>query len=308
MDRDLQCVVETAIEEATIGKAGGEPARIVSQQAASGGCIHDARTVELADGRRFFVKARRDTTSMPGVFAREAEGLRALADAATLDDALRVPEVIAVVDAPTSAPSALVLEAIDIGSPGAGFFETFGRGFAALHRATSPDGRIGFARDNYLGATPQPNGWKDEWVDFWREHRLGHQLRLARANGVSDPTLDRLGDRLLERLDDYLGPVDEPSLLHGDLWGGNYLADAAGRPVLIDPAAYYGHREADLAMTRLFGGFESAFYRAYEEAWPLTPGARERGAIYELHHMLNHLNLFGGGYRSGCLERLRRLV
>ncbi len=146
-------------------------------------------------------------------------------------------------------------------------------------------------------------------MDFWRSHRLGFQLRLAREHGVSDDELDRLGDRLMDRLDAWIDLSDEPAcLLHGDLWGGNYLSDENGDPVLIDPAVYYGHREADLAMTRIFGGFEPAFYRAYEDEWPLPPGSEDRLPLYELYHLLNHLNLFGRSYRGRCVGILRRYV
>ncbi|MEM8933099.1 MAG: fructosamine kinase family protein [Acidobacteriota bacterium] len=303
MDRATRRIVEALIEQRT-----GEPARWIEDRATAGGCIHDARIVSLADGRSFFVKSRNESARAPGIFDREAEGLRALGAAfAALETAatVRVPDVIGTATGP---PSVLVLEAIETGSSGADTQTALGRGLAAMHRATAST-RFGFDHDNYLGETPQPNGWLDDWVTFWRQRRLGHQLDLARRNGLSDPTLDRLGDRLLDRLDVILGEVDEPAcLLHGDLWGGNVLVDATGRPVLIDPATYFGHREAELAMTALFGGFGPAFYRAYEETWPLPPGAEARRPLYELYHMLNHLNLFGSGYRSSCLERLRRLV
>jgi fructosamine-3-kinase len=201
------------------------------------------------------------------------------------------------------------MEAIGIGGSGRSgrdFPAEFGRRFARLHRSTR-GARFGFPHDNYLGSTPQPNGWSDDGCDFFRRRRLGHQLGLARAGGLADRGLARLGDRLLDRLDRWLDLPGEPAcLLHGDLWGGNYLVDDAGAPVLIDPAAYHGHREADLAMTRLFGGFDAAFYAAYEEEWPLSPGSEERRPLYELYHLLNHLNLFGAAYRGRCLAILRR--
>lgn len=264
-----------------------------------GGCIHQTALLELADGRRLFLKSNRSAPA--DMFAREAEGLVALAAAG----AIRVPGD-PLPGGGGEAPHFLVMEAIGSGRPGWDFSATFGRRFARLHRATQGT-RFGFPHDNYLGSTPQPNGWSDDWCDFWRRSRLGHQLALARANGLADRELLRLGDRLLDRLDRLLDLPDEPAcLLHGDLWGGNYLVDEAGEPVLIDPATYYGHREADLAITRLFGGFDARFCAAYEEEWPLPAGAGERGPIYELYHLLNHLNLFGAGYRGQCLEILRR--
>lgn len=285
--------------EAVLEQATGEGAKISGSRPVGGGCIHDGRIVSLADGRRFFVKT--NSSPPPQIFECEAQGLRALEEAGEL----RVPRVIAVGDGEEEPPF-LVLEAIAPGRRGEGFFETFGRRFAELHQKATAE-RFGFARDNYIGSTPQPNRWCDDWCEFWRRHRLGFQLDLARRRGLSDRTLDRAGDALLERLEELIGePAEPPVLLHGDLWGGNYMVDDNGAPVLIDPAVYYGRREADLAMTRLFGGFDARFYAAYEEAWPLAPGAEARLDVYKLYHLLNHLNLFGGGYRSSCIEILRR--
>jgi fructosamine-3-kinase len=198
------------------------------------------------------------------------------------------------------------MEYIEQGSKKSGFQAIMGRQFAQLHRkAQSP--RHGWNDPNYLGSTPQPNLWNTDWVEFWRENRLGHQLRLAERNGFSDTSFRRWGENLMDRLDELIGEPREPAcLLHGDLWSGNYLADSQGEPVLIDPAAYFGRREADLAMTLLFGGFTSDFYRAYEEVWPLEEGSSNRLEIYKLYHLLNHLNLFGSGYKSGCMAILKR--
>jgi protein-ribulosamine 3-kinase len=299
VDRELRRAVEAALEA-----RDGRPAEIAGDRPVSGGCIHDSRLVELTDGRRLFVKA--DASAPDDLFEREAEGLAALAAAG----AIRVPRD----PLPGRAGSTLflVMEAIPTGRPGAGFWEDFGRRFAALHRATArgPEAgecRFGFDHDNYLGGTPQPNGWSGDWPDFFRRRRLLHQLDLAEQRGHATPELRRLGDRLADRLDDLLALPDEPGcLLHGDLWSGNYLAGDTGAPVLVDPAAYHGHREADLAMTSLFGGFDPRFYAAYEEAWPLPPGTAERQDVYQLYHLLNHLNLFGGGYLSSSLSILRR--
>lgn len=309
MSPALRQAIERAVAAAT-----GREVRIVGERPVGGGCIHDARLLELDDpteGRAWlFLKSNRDAPA--DMFPREAEGLRALA-APYEKGVLRVPADPVAGEA-EDGTRFLVMEAIETGRAKRGFFESFGRRFARLHRETvrGGDEPFGFDHDNYLGSTPQPNPRTATWVDFFRRHRLGHQLRLARSNGLSDPELDRLGDRLLDRLERWIDPPDlegEPAcLLHGDLWSGNYLADAAGEPVLVDPATYHGHREADLAMAKLFGGFDRAFYAAYEEEWPLPPGSAERIEIYQLYHLLNHLNLFGRGYRGQCLAILRRFA
>jgi protein-ribulosamine 3-kinase len=180
-----------------------------------------------------------------------------------------------------------------------------GEQLAAMHRATRD--RFGWRRDNTIGSTPQVNMQLSDWVEFWRRHRLGYQLDLAARNGYRGALQDK-GAQLLERLPQFFkGYRPAASLLHGDLWGGNAAVTAGGEPVIFDPAVYYGDREADLAMTTLFGGFTPAFYRAYETQWPLDPGHRERHELYNLYHVLNHLNLFGGGYRAqaeGMIDRL----
>jgi len=162
-------------------------------------------------------------------------------------------------------------------------------------------------RSNYIGANPQPNEPGPSWVEFFRDRRLGFQRQLARRNGYLDPARERLLERLMSRLTEW---IDEaacaPSLLHGDLWGGNFIAGAAGEPVLIDPAVYYGDREAEIAFTGLFGGFGPRFYAAYDEAWPLAPGYAERRDLYNLYHLLNHLNLFGEGHGGSVDAILRR--
>lgn len=295
----MDAALRRAIEEGLAVREGG-PASVIGSRGVGGGCIHRAEFVELDDGRRLFVKSNAQASQ--GMFESEAAGLVALAELATL----RVPRDAWVGEG--GGVRFLAMEAIDEGRPGGGFSSAFGAGLAELHRAGMGD-RFGFQIDNYIGATPQINTWDDDWVSFFRRHRLGFQLDLARRGGASDRTLDELGDRLLDRLGEWLDLPDEPPcLIHGDLWGGNYLVDTDGRAVLVDPAVYYAHREAELAMTRLFGGFDSDFYAAYEEAWPLPPGTRERQQIYSLYHLLNHLNLFGSGYRGQCIETLRTLV
>ena len=179
-----------------------------------------------------------------------------------------------------------------------GDFAALGRMLATLHRSHGDE--FGWPRDNYIGATPQPNGRSASWRDFWRERRLGPQLALAKRHGYPID-IGNVGD-LLD------GHEPAPSLLHGDLWSGNAAFLASGAPALFDPAVYYGDREADLAMTELFGGFPRQFYAAYEAAWPLAPGYERRKHLYNLYHLLNHLNLFGGGYLAQVRSALRLLA
>lgn len=290
--------------KAILKKLGrGDPKSLAS---VGGGCIADARLAEFADGTRVFVKSR---AAAPEMFEREAEGLQALASTG----AIRVPAVLAV------SAEALVLEYIPEGGKQTGFFNNFGREFAELHRTHGP--ACGFDRDNFIGLTPQPNtpmngdwgalkpdsmGDGGDWPEFFLQRRLRYQVERAEKQGHGAELrhlLDRSEAAILEMLNEALEP---PSLLHGDLWGGNYLTDETGRACLIDPAVYYGHREADLAMTRLFGGFSPSFYRAYEEAFPLQAGHGERLPLYQLYHLLNHLNLFGRSYYGQCDRILRR--
>jgi fructosamine-3-kinase len=176
-----------------------------------------------------------------------------------------------------------------------------------MHRATA--GAYGLDHDNYIGATPQPNGWMPSWRDFFRERRLRFQAELARRNGLLPAERASRVERLLDRLDRWIDDaLVRPSLLHGDLWGGNFIVGPGGGPALIDPAAYYGDREADLAFTRLFGGFPDNFYRAYAAAWPLPAGWQDRRDLYNLYHLLNHLNLFGESYGAQVDAVLRRYV
>jgi fructosamine-3-kinase len=212
-----------------------------------------------------------------------------------------VPRVVAVIDR----PAALVLEWIDLGSGKLAAAEALGRGLAQQHRASARE--YGLDHDNYIGATPQRNTPARSWIEFYRDRRLGAQRDWAQRHGYLTSERARRLERVMDRLNQW---IDEdqvvPSLLHGDLWGGNYLIDAQGSPVLIDPAVYYGDREAEIAFTELFGGFGPRFYAAYNEAWPLDPGYAERRDLYNLYHLLNHLNLFGESYCGSVDAILRR--
>jgi len=181
-----------------------------------------------------------------------------------------------------------------------------GEQLALQHRVSAA--AFGWSRDNTIGSTPQPNAWREEWVSFLRDARLRHQLELAARNGFGGRLQDS-GAALLERLHEFFATYrPAPSLLHGDLWGGNWATDERGHPVIFDPAVYYGDREADLAMTRLFGGFGPAFYAAYQGSWGLDAGAGARVDLYNLYHVLNHLNLFGTAYHAHSLALIERLL
>jgi protein-ribulosamine 3-kinase len=259
-------------------------ARVLSSRGIGGGDIAQASLLELSDGGRAFYK-----TARGGMFEAEARGLRALA----APGVIRLPRVLAV------GHDFLCLEAIEPGRRGPRFFADFGRALARLHRHSAP--HFGFDGDNFIGATPQPNprapAGPGAWAAWYGEHRIGHMTRLLGARGALPRGLARALAALEPRLPALLDSSDEPpSLLHGDLWGGNFLVDEHGAPVLIDPAVHYGHREHDLAMTRLFGGFTAAFHDAYQAEWPLPSGWRRRVPVYQLYHLLNHALLFGGGY------------
>jgi protein-ribulosamine 3-kinase len=278
-----------------IGAATGEAFVLAERRAIGGGDINQAESLLGRDGRRFFVKLNRaDRLDM---FEAEADGLADMLSTG----AIRVPRPIC--SGVDGGRAFLVLEYLDIDGRGDG--AELGRRLAAMHRTTQPD--FGWRRDNTIGATHQPNAWLANWIDFLRERRLGHQLKLAGRNGASRSLIDQ-GGRLLAGLDAFFpGYTPVPSLLHGDLWGGNY-GFADGEPVLFDPAVYYGDREADLAMTELFGGFPAAFYSAYCQAWPLDAGYETRKTLYNLYHVLNHYNLFGGGYAGQAERMIGRLL
>ncbi len=243
--------------------------------------------ISTASGKSYFLKTGAESTT----YACEAHSLNEIAQATVI----RTPQVIAV------GKNFLITEYIENGYGDKSFFRNLGIRLAALHRTTTD--QYGFYEDNYIGANPQPNlptgEERTHWPAFYFNKRLLFQYRLAERNGYVTSELQSGFHFLEKHIEEILANSNEPpTLLHGDLWGGNFLCDNQGEPVLIDPAAYYGHREADLAMTRLFGGFSPAFYEAYQEAYPLQPGWEYRENIYKLYHILNHLNLFGRGYLS----------
>lgn len=265
----------------------------------AGGDINEAYEIALADGRRLFAKTNR--RSPRGMFAAEARGLAWLAE----PRALRVPEVVAASSEDTG-PQFLVLELVTTGAPAPDFDQRLGRGLAALHRAGAPG--FGLDHDNFVGRLAQDNTMASDWATFFRARRLEAQLVLAIDGGRATARMRRGFERLWGALDGLVGPTEPPARLHGDLWGGNLLCDDRGQPCLVDPAVYGGHREVDLAMMRLFGGFGARVFDAYQEAWPLADGHRERIALYQLYPLMVHVNLFGGSYVGSVEAALDRLV
>lgn len=293
MSPDVRVAVEAAVAAAL-----GPGHAIERAVPASGGCIHDSFVVE-SGSVRLFVKT--NGAALAAAFAAEADGLAALIAAG-----VRAPRPLG--HGVAASHAYLVMEYLELGGPGD--WSAMGRALAAMHRAM--DGqtgqRFGWRRDNFIGSTPQRNREHENWAAFWVEERLGPQLALASRNGIG-ARFTPAGERLVEVLPKLLaGHAPQASLLHGDLWNGNAAFLADGSPVLFDPAVYFGDREADLAMTELFGGFPRSFYAAYSEAWPLEHGYELRRDLYNLYHVLNHANLFGGGYASQAEALIGRLL
>lgn len=268
-----------------VGTAVG--AAVSKVEGLSGGDINEAHAVTLADGRRVFVKTNR--REIAGMFDAEARGLAWLEAARVV----RVPRVIA------AAERFLVLELIAPGPRSPSFDEDLGRRLAALHRAGPA--AFGLDHDNFIGRLPQSNRPAARWHEFYARERIEPQARRAVDAGLLSPGARRGIDRLLGDLRDRVGPDEPPARLHGDLWGGNVMTDEGGDPCLIDPAVHGGHREVDLAMMRLFGGFGERTFAAYDEAFPLAPGHDDRVPLYQLYPLLVHVNLFGGTY-VGAVE------
>ena len=273
--------------------------KIKSMSSLSGGCISDAYKLTTIEGSNYLLKY------YPGIsddmFEKEANGLRELAK----PNAIRIPEVLSV------DKDYILLEFISSGSKKKNFFEDFGRKFAEMHKYSADE--FGFYEDNYIGSNPQINipdkNEKTNWVSFYFNKRILFQIKLAEKLGNATPELRKSILKLEEKIEEIIRTSEEkPSLLHGDLWSGNYMVDENGGAVLIDPAVYYGHREADLGMTKLFGGFASEFYKSYNDTYPLDDGYEYRENIYKLYHVLNHLNLFGGGYYSQAISLIKYYI
>jgi protein-ribulosamine 3-kinase len=265
--------------------------KVLGVKPVGGGCINNGAVLQTQTGDSFFLKT--NTRAPEDMFLREAEGLEAL----SLPGTPRVPKPF------YAGKDFLLLEDLSPGPRAPDYWLEFGMKLAHLHKHTNI--RFGFPHDNYIGSTTQPNPWVEDGAQFFGEHRLLFQAHLAGQRGLlSGSGVDQV-ERLANRLPE-LVPAQPASLIHGDLWSGNALTDVSGGPAIIDPAAHYGWAEADLAMTSLFGSFPSEFYHAYEEVRPLENGYRARFDLYNLYHLLNHLNLFGGGYLGQVNSVLKR--
>ena len=295
MNEALRQSIVAAIEESM-----AQPVQVTSCRSVGGGCINRAWQVQL-EGELSAVFVKTNSATKGEMFVAEAAALEELFAAG----AIRVPRVIA--HGVAGADAFLILEWMQMTSRG-DQAET-GRQLAKLHRCARSDGRFGWHRDNVIGETPQENTWCDSWPEFFVTRRLEPQFRMARNKGAT--FVD--GEEILSVAGSLLRNEPEPSLLHGDLWSGNAAfaeEEEMVVPVIFDPATYYGDRETDLAFTEFFGGFGPEFYRAYREEFPLEDGYERRRDLYNLYHVLNHWNLFGGGYRAqaeGMMRRLRSL-
>ncbi|MBQ9156404.1 MAG: fructosamine kinase family protein [Eubacterium sp.] len=278
----------------------GPEAAVSGLRPVSGGDINDAYLVSLSDGRQFFLKE--NSRQNADFFRAEVQGLKAIRET----NVIRVPEVIDT--GIISGRSYMLMEYLPGAKKITGYWERFGRELAAMHRAPAiqitPGGKYGFTEDNYIGAGEQTNTIKSSWIEFFRDCRLAVQFR--RAVVYLDSSDRNKAIHLMDHLEDYLCEPKYPSLLHGDLWSGNFVTGPDGCACLIDPAVYVGHAEADLAMTELFGGFSSIFYDSYREANGIEAGYEDRRDLYNLYHLLNHLNLFGGGYYGSVMRIVRR--
>lgn len=261
--------------------------KILQKSSLGGGCIGNSNKITTESGSTFFVKSYQKT----GVARAEALGLEELEKA----HAISVPHVIGFTE------HTLVLKHITSNSKSPNFQIELGKRFANLHKYNGD--RFGFKEDNFIGDTHQINSYRDKWTDFYTANRLDYQIELAHKNGFADSQLKSCYKKLRNLIPEILsGSEEQPSLLHGDLWGGNVMSDENGDPCIIDPAVYYGHREADLAMTKVFGGFTSEFYQSYNNTYPLKNGYLYRENIYKLYHILNHLNLFGRSYYEQAIS------
>lgn len=279
---------------AHISQATNQAFQVAHRRSVGGGSINQAYAVSEGN-RAYFVKLNQ--ASQIAMFEAEALGLQQIADSQTI----RVPYPICW--GITDQSAYIVLEWLDLGYGDHQAWEDMGRNLAAMHRVTHE--QFGWQQNNTIGATPQINTWTSDWVEFWIEHRLGYQFRLANRRGGHFPQQEQLLAAVPKLL---AGHQPQPSLVHGDLWTGNAAVTKQGEPVILDPAVYFGDREVDLAMSQLFGSFPANFYQAYNQAFPLEPGYTQRKMLYNLYHILNHFNLFGGSYEHQANQMMAALL
>jgi fructosamine-3-kinase len=281
--------------DSQISQATGEKFQTQQRRSVSGGCINQGYF--LSDGTRtYFVKLNQ--ASQVAMFEAEALGVKQMYDTNTI----RVPKPICY--GTTGSCCYIVLEWLDMGRGDSKSSEEMGRKLAQMHKKSLSQ-KFGWDMNNTIGSTPQINTWTDDWVEFWTKHRLGYQFQLAKRRGGSFPQAEELLNAIPKLLS---GHEVQPSLVHGDLWGGNAGFTSEGEPVIFDPATYYGDREVDIAMTEVFGGFPAAFYQGYDQVFPLDDGYEKRKSLYNLYHILNHFNLFGGGYGSQANGMIGRIL
>ncbi|MFT6868288.1 MAG: protein-ribulosamine 3-kinase [Cyclobacteriaceae bacterium] len=274
----------------------GVPQEIKNVKPIFGGDINQAAMIETSSGS-YFIKWQND--SYEDIFQKESYGLELLRESKTIN----IPEVIGF--GKVNNLNFLVLDFINKGIPNALFWMNFGSSLAELHRQSNA--YFGLETDNYIGKLPQPNSPNDTWVNFFIENRLMFQVEFGLSKGSITHSVAHNFEKLYPKLLGML-PEEKPSLLHGDLWSGNFMSNIHGEPIIYDPAAYYGHREMELAFTQFFGGFNQAFYQSYDEAFPLLPGFDDRIDIYNLYPLLVHANLFGGNYQNSVDRILKRFI
>jgi len=278
-----------------IATATGGDFVCTNHQPIGGGCINTAFRLD-GNSASYFVKV--NSAQQHDMFAAEAAGLEAIANTHTI----RIPAPLC--HGVIGEQSYIVMEYLQTG--GKRNDALLGEQLAQMHRDTADS--FGWERDNTIGSTPQINTPDNDWVSFWQQRRLGYQLKLAKQKGYGG-TLQSEGEKLVERLAAFFTDYQpKPSLIHGDLWGGNHAFTESGAPAIFDPAVYYADREAEIAMTELFGGFGADFYAAYNASWPLDDGYKVRRKLYNLYHIINHLNLFGGGYKAQAESMISQLV
>ena len=281
--------------ESLLAERSETPVEIIDSKGVGGGCINETLVLQTTQGK-YFIKYN-SATAYPGMFEKEAAGLKILSDTKTLV----LPEVIG--SGETGKHAFLLLQYIENRTPVKDFWNGFGTGLTALHSNTSE--YFGLDYDNYIGSLPQSNKRHADFYSFFISERIEPLLKEARNKGVFSQSDTRFFDSLFKSLHNII-PAEKPALLHGDLWSGNFMVTTNGSPCLIDPAVYYGHREADIAMTQLFGEFHTEFYNAYNQSWAMEKGWQQRMDIFNLYPLLVHVNLFGGSYARQVLQIIRQ--